>query len=357
MKKNIGLLTVLATLTLGSTVFANSPQKPEVTISVEDESKIDEVSYENSNTLVMALPEEYSNVSVMPKNGELLIFDIMVGEDLIGKVEVMEDSESVIFTASEEEFQNSEIIEILKYIEENENDIFKYTSDSYETTDVMDLTTVYNGQGYIISMPVDFQDEVQVISTRSMPPQLIFNYVGDEETKPIFRLEIIRGEYTGDNEVIKSGNGYTFAIEFVESEESTERFTEIQDYFKDNTESLVTLALDYTGGDKAIILNGEQVGEYIGTGEGEYMIPLRTVSESLEMDVIWNNETKVIEVTNGKLLIQLKIGEEQYSVNRAFKKFERAPIAIDGTTYVPLSFIKDGLGLQYQLGNGALVIS
>ncbi len=353
MKKNIGILTVIATLTLGSVVFANSPQKPNEII----ETTVESDTFENTSTLEVALPKEYMTfVEVVPNELNTLEYDINIEGNNIGKVIVLEDK-TIEFIEAEEIVDDAKINEITKYIVENQDEVFKYTDESVVLEEGLTSTIVYNGSGYAIEMPKAFEEEIMVISTRSNPPQLIFNYTGDEEVRPMLRLEIVRGEYNGENEVIKSGNGYSFAVEFVEYEEETERFIEIQNYFIKNTEDLVVLALDYNSGNKSVVINGTQVGEYITTGEGQYMIPLRTVSESLGMDVLWNNETKTIDVTNGKLTIQLKIGEKEYSVNKSLKKFEQEPMAIDGTTYVPLSFINDAFGLQYNIGNGALVIS
>ncbi len=360
MKKNIGLLTVVSSLLLGGTVFATSPEQialPEVT---KEEIEIGGIS--TNYKLNINLPKEYEElVTVMEDEVYASQYRIIaihddVAEDIGEVVVVVEDdiAPTILFQAEGVGFQSSKTKEIVKYIEDNFNEVFEVEFE--EVDEYVDMVTVYDGEGYMIQMPAQFEEEIMVISTRSIPPQLIFNYKG-EETTPIARLEIIKGEYEGDGNVVKVGNGYTFVLEINEVEEASERFEEIQSSFVNNAEDLILLAMDYDGGEKVVIVNGVEVAEYIPVGIGEYMVPLRVVSESLGMDVTWNSETKDIDVTNGKQLIKIDPNDEVYAVNRAFKMFHRKPIIENGVTYVPLTFITDGLGLKYNIEYGKLVIS
>ncbi len=360
MKKNIGLLVVAATLAFGSTVFATSPESKELRAIEEGIVSVNENVNYNLN---INLPEEYEEVvTVLTLQSFPPRYNIMVNSedvvDGIGQVTFSMDDESnpmILFNANEEELQTEMASEVLEYIQENVETVFTFANDTVEEKDMM--VTVYEGSGYLVQMPEKFEEDVLVITTRSNPPQVIFNYNNGEESMAVAKLNIVKGEYKGDGNVVKVGNGYTFVLELNEVEEADERFTEIQNYFVDNSEDLVVLAMDYDGGDKVIVVNGVEVAEYIPVGVGEYMLPLRVVSESLGMDVTWNQDTKDIDVTNGKLMIKVKPGEQTYSVNRALKQFHQTPIVKDGTTYVSLSFITDGLGLEYNIEYGTLVIS
>ncbi len=360
MKKNIGLLAVVATLTFGSTVFATSPQKIELT---DAETGIVTEGTNFNYNLDINLPDEYDEfVTVLVLESFPPRYNVIVNcdgvADGIGQVTfITEDNEqpTILFNANEDELQTEKATEVLKYIEENVDTVFTFKNEA--SIENYDMVTVYNGSGYAIQMPEKFEEDVLVVTTRSNPPQIIFNYRDGEESTPVARIEIVKGDYKGDGQVIKVGNGYTFVLEINEVEEADEKFEEVQNYFVNNADKLVILAMDYDGGDKIIVVNGVEVSEYIPVGIGEYMMPLREVAESLGMEVSWNNDTKDIDITNGKFTAKVKPGEEAYSVNRAFKTFYTAPIVKEGTTYVPLSFITDGLGLQYNIENGTLVIS
>lgn len=367
MKKNI-ILVAIATLTLGSAVYADEVEVSTVTSAtvsaeniVEEEVEEDTLVYDDFD-LKMYLPSEYAeDVTLISTRSMPPIINIVVnGEvesDVIGQIKFTPTEEeahySFEFIANEESFINERSTEILNYIQEFPELVFIENS----TDESKELTSVYSDSGYAIEMPVEFKEEVSVLILESYPPQLVFNYSDGEEITNIFNLSISLGTESSDENVVKTGNGYIFSVNFNEVENPTDRFLEIQNYFKENISDLIILAQDYSFGNKAVVINGVQVTEYVQTGEGLYMIPLRAVTESLGMDLIWDSETRSAEVTNGVFSSKITIGSNDYTVNKSLQKFEQAPQIIDGSTYVPLSFIKDGLGLEYKLGNGALVIS
>lgn len=71
------------------------------------------------------------------------------------------------------------------------------------------------------------------------------------------------------------------------------------------------------------------------------MVPLRTVAEKLGYTVTWDGNTQTVELVNGPRYTTVKIGENSYYFARVAPfTLEAAPVIIDNTTYVPVSFIE-----------------
>ncbi len=378
MKRNIITLTVLASLTLGGSVFANEatatvtnveavPISAEVDGNVETDliSSVDSSVVYEGYGFSFVLPNQYvEDVVLISTMSEPPMVNVIVVEGDVStpigsvKIEKTEEGYEQSFISIRESGEEVELTEkaeeILTYVEENLEEVI-VTGEVEEVTEVAEFVNVFNGSGYMIQMPKQLEGEVVVKTTKSNPPQLIFGLQEGETVNPLFALEIAKGEYTGKGEVVTSGNGYTFAVKFVE-EEGSERFEEVQAYFEANMAGLIAFASDYNAGTTNIIVNNTKVGELKQVGEGEYMLPLRAVCEGLGLDVIWDNTNKAIAVTNGKFVSELRIGQEEYTVNKSVARFETAPVAIDGVTYVPVSFVKDGLGLETIMSEGVLII-
>lgn len=104
-----------------------------------------------------------------------------------------------------------------------------------------------------------------------------------------------------------------------------------------------------------IVLNVDQV---IVTEDGVRMIPLRLVAEALGFEVTWNAADKSVETLKGNNWSTLTIGRNVYNFARMLIRLETAPVIIDGSTYVPLSFSEQVLQANVEiLNNGSIVIS
>ena len=98
--------------------------------------------------------------------------------------------------------------------------------------------------------------------------------------------------------------------------------------------------------------------EVITTDDGVRMIPLRMVAEALGFEVTWNGEEKSVEVLRGTNWSTLTIGRNVYNFARMLIKLETAPVIVDGTTYVPLSFADQVLQANIEIyENGSVIIS
>lgn len=104
----------------------------------------------------------------------------------------------------------------------------------------------------------------------------------------------------------------------------------------------------------SIVLNEE----VITTDEGVIMIPLRLVAEALGFEVTWNGEEKSVEVVRGPNWSTLTIGRNVYNFAKMLVKLEIAPVIVDGSTYVPLSFAEQVLQANVEIyENGSVIIS
>jgi hypothetical protein len=98
--------------------------------------------------------------------------------------------------------------------------------------------------------------------------------------------------------------------------------------------------------------------EVITTDEGVMMIPLRMVAEELGFEVTWNGEEKSVEVLRGPNWSTLTIGRNVYNFAKMLIKLEAAPVIVEGSTYVPLSFAEQVLQAHVEITeNNSVIIS
>ncbi|MCL2566320.1 MAG: copper amine oxidase N-terminal domain-containing protein [Defluviitaleaceae bacterium] len=82
------------------------------------------------------------------------------------------------------------------------------------------------------------------------------------------------------------------------------------------------------------------------------LIPLRATAEEAGFDVSWNAETARVTVSDGVLSFSLAAGSI-VAINDLGDEFELeiAPVNLDGTMYVPVSFFTELLGVEILLLN------
>ena len=98
--------------------------------------------------------------------------------------------------------------------------------------------------------------------------------------------------------------------------------------------------------------------EVITTDEGVRMIPLRMVAEALDFEVTWIGEEKSVEILRGTNWSKVTIGRNVYNFAKMLIKLESAPVIVDATTYVPLSFAEEVLKANVEvMENGSVIIS
>lgn len=104
----------------------------------------------------------------------------------------------------------------------------------------------------------------------------------------------------------------------------------------------------------SISINGAVLeGAFATVYNDKTMLPLRAICENLGFEVIWNDESRKIELKNLPVYITLKPGEDAYTFAKtAPMTLGAAPVIINNQTYVPLGFIDEILGGEYSTEGG-----
>lgn len=93
--------------------------------------------------------------------------------------------------------------------------------------------------------------------------------------------------------------------------------------------------------EKPIVVNGKVVeapSAWVNE-EGVMMVPLRAIAEALDYEVTWQGETREVRIG---IAISLQIDKDSYIFARmAPMELGTAPVLIDGSTFVPLSFFTE----------------
>lgn len=91
------------------------------------------------------------------------------------------------------------------------------------------------------------------------------------------------------------------------------------------------------------------------------LVPVRFVSERLEADIEWKEETSQVTITDAYsgTTIVLTIGQKEAEVNGQMKQLEVPAQLIEGSSYVPIRFIAESLGatVSYDEATGMAAIT
>ena len=79
---------------------------------------------------------------------------------------------------------------------------------------------------------------------------------------------------------------------------------------------------------------------------GRTLVPVRAVSETLEAEVEWYDDTQEITVTKGDIFVKMAIGNSKAYVNGSEQQLDTPPTIRNGRTLVPLRFIAEALSLK-----------
>lgn len=80
--------------------------------------------------------------------------------------------------------------------------------------------------------------------------------------------------------------------------------------------------------------------------EGRMLLPMRQIFEALDVKVSWDGQTKTIIASKGDLSINLGVGRDFAIVNGKNIDLDIPSVNISGTTFVPLRFIAETLGIE-----------
>lgn len=81
------------------------------------------------------------------------------------------------------------------------------------------------------------------------------------------------------------------------------------------------------------------------------MIPIRVVSEELGYKVDWTQETRTVTINNGNDSITLVANKQLATVNGDSVKLDTPAMITNGTTFVPLRFVGEAMGLVVDWDN------
>ena len=84
---------------------------------------------------------------------------------------------------------------------------------------------------------------------------------------------------------------------------------------------------------------------------GRTMVPMRAIFEAFGMDVEWNNEEKSVTATKGDSVIKLTVGEKTLYVNGEKVEMDVAPYIASDTTLVPVRAVSESLDAEVVWNN------
>lgn len=108
----------------------------------------------------------------------------------------------------------------------------------------------------------------------------------------------------------------------------------------------------------SIYVNGEKqtYGTKAMIKNGSTLVPLRGIFESLGATVNWDNTAKTVDASKGSTKVWLKIGSKTAKVNNKNVQIAMPAQIVNGNTLVPLRFISESLGAQVEWNNTTKVI-
>lgn len=106
-----------------------------------------------------------------------------------------------------------------------------------------------------------------------------------------------------------------------------------------------------------IVVNGKELAlsenDIIKTNSDTIMLPLSVIAESLGYNVVWNGETRTVDLQNGaRTMATMTIGSKTYGKLKMAIQLDYAPEIVNGKTLVPVEFFTDVLNLKVDINNG-----
>lgn len=91
--------------------------------------------------------------------------------------------------------------------------------------------------------------------------------------------------------------------------------------------------------------------------EGRTMVPLRFIGQALGATVEWDGKNKSITITKDGNKIELQLDKKEAYVKGQPMMLDAPPTAKDGVTMVPLRVVSESLNMQVKFGDGDIFIS
>ncbi|TYQ16506.1 UNVERIFIED_CONTAM: copper amine oxidase-like protein [Acetivibrio alkalicellulosi] len=77
--------------------------------------------------------------------------------------------------------------------------------------------------------------------------------------------------------------------------------------------------------------------------DGRVLVPIRTISEEMGAEVLYNHETKLVTIIKDEKVIKLTIGEAEAFVNDEVVNLDVPAMIIGGRTMVPVRFVSENM--------------
>ncbi len=90
---------------------------------------------------------------------------------------------------------------------------------------------------------------------------------------------------------------------------------------------------------------------------GRTLVPVRAVSESLSAKVVWHDDTEKIDITKDGIFINLTVGDSTAYVDGEQHQLDVAPSIVSDRTLVPLRFISESLRLNVSWDDNSKTIT
>lgn len=327
MKRKLIILTIVASVMVGSVVSASSVTDVNVDTTANEvqKSNIDNLQSKDFNEVKGKVNNEEINKKVKNKNLNNLkgkIKNEKVKDNINSK-----DAEQI-----KEDINNKDLSKEKKNIKNNINskDKEKIKND------------INNKDLNEIKDKVENEKVKEKIADKDLN-QMKFKFQGKDWNQ-------IKGDvqtkYLNKN---KGENTNT------ESNTNTENNTENNTETNINTSEEVKITAP-EGISNSIVINNEAVSTTYINDNNQVMIPLRAVAEPLGYEIDWDDSTKTITLSKGNSVSYVKVGYDEYTVNKMVMPLGTAPVIVDGTTYVPVEFLDQVLGYSYTIDNNGNIL-
>lgn len=111
--------------------------------------------------------------------------------------------------------------------------------------------------------------------------------------------------------------------------------------------------------DIKVLLDGNELAFDVPPqiADARTLVPMRAIFEALGAEVEWYGDAQVIAAEKGDTFITMKIGEGDISVNSEVVKLDVPPQIIDGRTLVPIRAVSESLDCDVQWDGENRVVS
>lgn len=86
------------------------------------------------------------------------------------------------------------------------------------------------------------------------------------------------------------------------------------------------------------------------------LVPIRFIAEEMGAEVDWDNSKQLVTIDKDGTLIELVIGEKRAKVNGSIKTFDTSAVLYNNRTMVPLRFISETLNAEVDWDGNARIV-